>query len=103
MAHASPSGARGERDAHAVLIHGGEGTPGFSAGADLRDTLERLFGFVAPAALWEEAILPARGPFAPAELDLLLARQGAAAGRRSGPSGIVSWRLDRLCATEGYP
>jgi ATP-dependent Lhr-like helicase len=45
---------------------------GVGAGADLRDTLERLFGFVAPAGLWEEAILPARGPFAPAELDLLL-------------------------------
>ncbi len=28
---------------------------------DLRDRMERLFGFPAPAALWEEAILPAAG------------------------------------------
>ena len=27
---------------------------------DLQERLERLFGFVAPARLWEEAILPAR-------------------------------------------
>jgi ATP-dependent Lhr-like helicase len=30
-------------------------------GGDLRDRMERLFGFPAPAALWEEAILPATG------------------------------------------
>ncbi|HEX5139001.1 MAG TPA: DEAD/DEAH box helicase [Planctomycetota bacterium] len=38
---------------------------------DLRDRLERLFGFPAPAALWEEAILPAQADYRPADLDAL--------------------------------
>jgi ATP-dependent Lhr-like helicase len=40
---------------------------------DLRDRLEALFGYAAPAALWEEAILPARlEPYRPAWLDALV-------------------------------
>jgi ATP-dependent Lhr-like helicase len=38
---------------------------------DLRDRLERLFGFPAPAALWEEAILPSGGEYRPEEVDEL--------------------------------
>ncbi len=38
---------------------------------DLRDRLERLFGFPAPAALWEEAILPAQAAYRPSEIDTL--------------------------------
>ncbi|MHC5050264.1 MAG: DEAD/DEAH box helicase [Planctomycetota bacterium] len=39
----------------------------------LRDALEMLFGYAAPAALWEEAILPARlRPYLPAWLDALM-------------------------------
>jgi len=45
------------------------------AGDTLRAALERLFGYVAPAALWEEAILPARVPgYAPADFDALFAQ-----------------------------
>ncbi|MHC4162995.1 MAG: Lhr family helicase, partial [Planctomycetota bacterium] len=40
---------------------------------DLRERLEALFGYAAPAALWEEAILPARlRPYRPAWLDALM-------------------------------
>jgi len=41
----------------------------------LRNCLERLFGFVAPARLWESAYLPARlAPYHPAWLDQLMAQ-----------------------------
>lgn len=40
---------------------------------DLRERMETLFGYAAPAALWEEAILPARlHPYRPAWLDALV-------------------------------
>jgi len=44
-----------------------------SGGADLEAALERLFGYPAPAGLWETEILPARlDPYYPAWLDALL-------------------------------
>ena len=43
----------------------------FQREGDLRDQLERLFGFSVTAALWEEAIFPARGDYRPAQLDEL--------------------------------
>jgi len=50
----------------------GVARPGESV-ADLRDRLESLFGYPAPAAAWEENLLPARfDPYYPAWLDSLL-------------------------------
>jgi ATP-dependent Lhr-like helicase len=52
---------------------GGAGSPG----ADLEAALERLFGWPAPAELWETEILPARlDPYYTAWLDALLAETG---------------------------
>jgi ATP-dependent Lhr-like helicase len=43
----------------------------------LQQTLDRLFGFPAPAGLWEEAILPSRlAPYYPSWLDILFASYG---------------------------
>jgi ATP-dependent helicase Lhr and Lhr-like helicase len=43
----------------------------------LQQTLDRLFGFPAPVALWEEAILPSRlAPYYPSWLDTLFATYG---------------------------
>jgi len=50
-----------------------------STGADLEAVLERLFGWPAPAELWETEILPARlDPYYTAWLDALLAETGLA-------------------------
>ena len=52
-----------------------QGIGGGGAGIeDLQEALERLFGYAAPAELWESEILPARlEPYLPAWLDALLA------------------------------
>ena len=50
-----------------------------SSGTDLESALERLFGWPAPAELWETEILPARlDPYYTAWLDALLAETGLA-------------------------
>jgi ATP-dependent helicase Lhr and Lhr-like helicase len=50
-----------------------------STGADLEAALERLFGFPAPAELWETEVLPARlDPYYTAWLDALLAETSLA-------------------------
>ena len=49
---------------------------------DLQDRLEKLFGTVAPAALWESEILPARlDPYYPSWLDSLMQGKRAALAR----------------------
>lgn len=54
----------------------GVASPGESL-EDLQDRMESLFGFPAPAAAWEESILPARlDPYYPEWLDSLLSGSG---------------------------
>jgi len=68
----------------------GERTEGPAA---VQAAIERLQGFVAPAAAWERDLLPARtNAYLPADLDPLLAsgrfawlRRGSARSRRAGP------------------
>jgi len=57
--------------AHQGLVEKGETME------DLQERLERLFGFIAPAQLWEESILPARmAPYYTAWLDSLMQSSG---------------------------
>ena len=67
---------------------------------DLQERLERLFGFVAPARLWEEAILPARmASYYTAWMDSLMQTSGLTWFRRSrrriGFASLKIWPFSR--------
>jgi len=67
------------------------GTGAGASGADLEAALERLFGWPAPAELWEAEVLPARlDPYYTAWLDALFAETGLA-GSAAATSGSPSF------------
>jgi len=70
-AHRRPQAARPIEELPALLA----GRQSLGACRDLPDALEPLLGFTAPAALWEEAILPARLA-GRGDLDALMAGSG---------------------------